>query len=109
MSLTLLISLKTDFSTDWSLSQEIQGAPMRNALKPLQTDGVIPVGRDALLFDQSIAHNSFVRVCAHLIAQPEWPYLVVPIEESSILVEGECGEKLQSIVGKTWAQGLDLS
>ena len=108
MSLILLISLKDCTEKKWSLSREIQGAIQRDELEPLQTVGVIPVGRDAILFDQSIAHGSFVRVCAHLIRQPEWPYLVVPIEESSILVEGKCEKELQAILKRSLFHDCDL-
>ena len=102
-------TLKTNFESDWSLSKEIQGAVQRGALEPLQTVGVIPVGRDALLFNQSIAHKSFVQASAHLLAQHEWPYLVVPVEESSILVEGKCEEKLQAILKKPFFHNSDFS
>lgn len=101
MNLTLLVSLKDQTEAKWSLADELRCAVERSKLKPLQIDGVIPIGRDAILFDQNIAHNSFVRVCAHLIAQPEWPYLVVPMEASSILVEGKCGPELQAILEKS--------
>lgn len=98
MALTLLISLKNhQKNQNWSLVQEIRGAVARDDIKPLQNDGVIPIGRDAFLFDQSVAHNTFVRVCAHLIAH-EWPYLVAQLGASSILLEGKFESGLQAIV-----------
>ena len=101
MNFILLISLKDQTNQEWSLVDEIRGAVQRNDLKPLQSVGVIPIGRDAILFDQNVAHNSLVRVCAHLIAQHEWPYLVLPVEASSILVEGTCKPELQAILDKS--------
>ena len=91
MSLMLLVSLYD--KPEWSLEKEIVGWPLRNEPVPLELDGVTLVGSDAVLFDQTKAHAAFVQICAHLIAhQPEWPYFLVPVEASSILVEGSCGE-----------------
>ena len=104
MKLILLVSLKKH-ANDWSLYQEIQGAIQNNKLSPLQTEGVIHAGRDALLFDESIAHNTLVRVCAYLIEKTDhWPYFVVPVEATSILVEGTCPEALQTILDKSKVQ-----
>ena len=105
MNLILLVSLKDHHNNqNWSLVEEIQGAVMRDEIKPLQSDGVIPVGRDAYLFDEASAHNSFVRVCSFLIGV-DWPYIVAPIvvpvgTVSSVLVEGKCAPALQAILDK---------
>lgn len=95
MQFTLIVSLKTRYDSDWNLTNEIRGAVQRDMLQPLQPDGVIPIGRDAYLFDETSAHNSFVRVCAYLIGIA-WPYIVVPVERCSVLVEGASEETLRS-------------
>ena len=103
MKPTLLISLEKDWTEkNWSLAHEMRGAVQRNDLEPLQIDGVIPVGPHAVLFDPRIAHNTLVRLCAHL-TRIRVPYCILEVDESSIVVEGKCGDKLQAIVSKNLA------
>lgn len=100
MKLVLLVSMRAKVEKDWSLSQEVAGILMREEESRKLPDGVVPVGRDSILFDQTIAFGSFVRACAHLGDRMHWPYLVVPADPSSMMAEGTCAEALQAILGR---------
>ena len=108
MSLTLLISLKDHTEEKWSLSHEMLGSESDGKWSFSENAGVIPVGLHACLFDQTKAHDIFVQVCAHLIDK-KWPYFVSPVDDASILVVGISVEGLQSILGNSLVQGMDLS
>jgi len=86
MKLTLLVSLK-EKEGNWSLRQEINGAKERKELGSLPPEGVVYVGRDALLFDETQTQAAFAQVCACLLAN-NWPYCLLPVDESTILLAG---------------------
>jgi hypothetical protein len=109
MDLTLLVSLKDQEEQNaWSLKHEISQMEIDDKLALSQNESVIPVGLHAFLLDQTKAHAIYVQVCAHLIDK-KWPYFVCTVDASSILVEGKCEGKLQSIVPNYLFRGLDLS
>jgi len=104
MNLTLLVSLKDQTEAKWSLLHEMSGRETEGKWSFSENAGVIPVGLHAVLFDQTKGHGIFVQVCAHLIDK-KWPYCVVTVDVSSILVEGTCAPELQAIVEKSRVRG----
>jgi hypothetical protein len=99
MKWVLLVSLKTRMEADWSLAQEIAGALKASGEEPWPPGGVANAGRDAVLFDRTIAFGKYVRACAHLTCKL-WPYAVVEVDPASILAEGTIPEELKAILGR---------
>lgn len=99
MKLVLLVSTKTTVEKDWSLAQEVSGAWKGCKEATWLPDGVIPIGRDAFLFEQTSAFGRFAQACAHL-TRNDWPYIVAYVDRNDLLVDGTCFEGLKAILGR---------
>ena len=95
--LTLLIYLHDDPPND--LISRVGYVERKSQVSLLPHDGVTQLSNNVLLFDQTKAHDVFVRLTADLVSI-ERPYLILPVVSESALLVGPLSKEVQASLSR---------
>lgn len=91
--LILLVCLDQDRNT---LSDRIAYVDKVEKISLLKRDGVVLLGSNVLLFEQTKSHSVFVLLCASLLSARK-PFLSVPLVSETAMLVGEIPKEVENI------------